>query len=535
MVASRDVVIIGAGHNGLVAAFYLAKAGFKPLVLERRDTIGGAAITEEFAPGFRCSILAHSTGPLLPEIVREMDLASHGLQMIEPEPRVFAPAPDGRAAVLYSDVRRSAESIRKLSNADAGGYERLHGALARAATVLRPLLTITPPSIDRPAQSKGDLWKLLQTGRSFRKLGKKEMFQLLRWGPMAVADFVAEFFETDLLRATIAARGIFGTAFGPWSAGSTATLLLRSAAEPNPAGTSAFPKGGLGALTAAMAAAARQSGAEIRKGAAVEKVLVKDGVATGVALTSGEEIAARAVVSGADPRHTFLKLVDPLHLDPEFVVKARNYRCVGNVAKLNLALSGLPEFTAIAKMGGDGEPARILSGRTHIGPGIDYLERAFDATKYGEISEHPCLEVSIPSLLDPSLAPAGKHVMSIYAQFAPYKLKKGDWESRADDLAKTVVHTLADYAPKLPRMIEAQQVITPLDLERTYGLTGGHIFHGELALDQLFTMRPIIDWSRYRAPVKGLYLCGSGTHPGTGLTGASGYNAAREILRDLRR
>jgi len=291
----------------------------------------------------------------------------------------------------------------------------------------------------------------------------------------------------------------------------------------------------MGALAQALAASAKQAGAEIRTGAAVGRILVKNGAVTGVALESGEEIAAGAVISSADPRRTFLRLVDPVHFEPDFLVKMQNYRSKGTTAKVNLALDGLPEFTALRGAGGRDVAATTLGGRIHIGPEIDYLERAFDDSKYGEFSREPYLDVTIPTLSDPALAPAGKHVMSIAMQFAPYKLKAGDWNTRRDELAAAVIKTLAGYAPNLPGMILARQVITPLDLEETYGLTGGHIFHGELALDQLFTMRPLLGWARYRTPLRGLYLCGSGTHPGAGLTGASGANAAREILKDLRR
>jgi phytoene dehydrogenase-like protein len=389
------------------------------------------------------------------------------------------------------------------------------------------LLTLAPPVIENP--SGGDLWKLLKLGQKFRGLGKKEMMRLLRWGPMAVADFVAEYFETDLLRAVVAARGIFGAAMGPWSAGSTALLLVRAASDPWPIGHSAFPRGGMGALTWAMAAAAQEAGAEIRTGTDVEKILVKNGSAVGVLLQGGQEIAAKRVVSGADPQRTFLRLLDPGDLLPSFAAKIQNYRSKGTVAKLNLALGGLPTFTALR----DFKSTAELAGRIHIGPGIDYLERAFDSSKYGEFSRAPFLEISIPSILDDSLAPAGKHVMSIHMQFAPYRLKSGDWRQRRDALADSIVNTLAEYAPDLPEKIVARQILTPADLEDTYGLTGGHPYHGELALDQLFTMRPLLGWARYRTPVKRLYLCGSGTHPGNGVTGISGANAAREILRDV--
>jgi len=527
--AARDIVIVGGGHNALVAAFYLAKKGLKPLVLERRAIVGGAAVTEEFHPGFRCSTVAHAGGPPLPSILSDMQLGRFGLERLESPLRLFAPSPDGRALSLYTDPAASARQIETFSKKDATQYVELCKGLDRLAPILGQLLTLTPPVIEKP--SKEDLWKLLKVGRKVRGLGKKEMMRLLRWGPMAVADFVAEFFETDLLRAAVAARGIFGAIMGPWSAGSTALLLLRAASDPHPVGNSAYPRGGMGALTAAMAASAKQAGAEIRTGAEVEQILVKNGAVTGVLLKDGEEIQAKRVISGADPRRTLLGLLDPVHLPPSFVVKMQHYRSLGVAAKLNLALDALPNFTAL-KNSSDGNAA--LAGRIHIGPGIDYLEHAFDDSKYGEFSRAPYLDISIPSILDSSLAPVGKHVMSIYMQFAPYRLKQGEWSQQRDALADTIIKTLAAYAPDLPGKILARQVLTPRDLEETYGLTGGHVFHGELALDQIFTMRPLLGWARYRMPVKGLYLCGNGTHPGSGITGASGANAAREILKDLR-
>jgi phytoene dehydrogenase-like protein len=327
----------------------------------------------------------------------------------------------------------------------------------------------------------------------------------------------------------VAARGVFGTFLGPWSAGSALVLLIRAAGDAHPAGSAFFAEGGMGALTQAMASAAQAAGAEIRSGAEVIEIRVKDCVAKGVLLSTGEEINAGAVISNADPKRTLLKLTDPTHLSPDFVQKLQHYRGNGTVAKVNLALSGLPTFTAL-KNG----KASALRGRLHIGNEIDYLERAFDASKYGNFSPHPYLEAAIPSLTDPTLAPEGKHVMSIYMQYAPYKLK-GDWETQRKALGQTVVRTLAQYAPDLPEMILTHQIITPQDLEEVYGLTGGQIFHGDLALDQFFTMRPLLDWARYRTPVQNLFLCGSGTHPGAGLTGGSGANAAREILKELKK
>jgi phytoene dehydrogenase-like protein len=525
--AQRDIVIIGGGHNGLVAAFYLAKAGFKPLVIERREQVGGAAITDEFHPGFRCSTLAHTAGPLRPEIVRDLQLEKHGLRLITPLVGVTALSPDGRALSLYQDADQAAQEIAAFSQKDAKKYSAFQESLGKMGKVIAEALATTPPDIDHP--SGGDLWSMLKTGRAIRNLGKKDMFRLLRWGPMAVADLAAEYFETELLRAVVAARGIFGTFLGPWSAGSSLVLLIRAAGDPHPAGSAHLAAGGMGALTQAMASAAKAAGAEIRSGVEVIEIRVKDGSATGVLLSTGEEIAAKAVVSNTDPKRTLLKLIDSTHLSPDFVQKLQHYRGNGTVAKVNLALSGLPNFTAI-KNGS----TNALKGRIHIGHEIDYLERAFDESKYGNFSRQPYLEAMIPSLTDPTLAPDGKHVMSIYMQYAPYKLK-GDWESQRRELGQTVVKTLAQYAPNLPELILTHQIITPLDLEEKYGLTGGQIFHGDLALDQFFTMRPLLDWARYRTPIQNLYLCGSGTHPGVGLTGGSGANAAREILKELKK
>ena len=522
----RDIVIIGGGHNGLVTAFYLARAGFRPLVLERAAQVGGAAVSDEFHPGFRCSTLAHAAGPIRPEIFRDMHLEQHGLRLITPDTCVTALSPDGRALSLYQDVAKSAQEIAAFSEKDAAKYPQFQQSLEKISKVIAEALATTPPDIDHP--SCGDLWSMLKTGRAIRNLGKKDMFRLLRWGPMAVADLASEYFETELLRAVIAARGVFGTFLGPWSAGSALVLLIRAAADPHPAGAVCFAAGGMGSLTQAMASAAKAAGVEIRTSAEVIEIRVHDGAATGVLLSTGEEIHARAVVSNADPKRTLLKLTDPTHLSPDFVQKLQHYRGNGTVAKVNLALAGLPKFTALKN--GD---ATALKGRIHIGHEIDYLERAFDESKYGNFSRQPYLEGTIPSLTDPTLAPPGKHVMSIYMQYAPYNLK-GDWEEQRRALGQTVVQTLAQYAPNLPELILTHQIITPRDLEEKYGMTGGQIFHGELALDQFFTMRPLLDWARYRTPIHDLYLCGSGTHPGAGLTGGSGANAAREILKELK-
>ena len=523
----HDIIIIGGGHNGLVAACYLAKAGFKTLVLERRGIVGGILVTEEIHPGFRCSTVAHSAGPLLPQVLKDLQLEHYGLEIIKPAVKVFAPDQNGNSLCIYNDAGRTACELETISAHDALSYPQFERSFKRIGRVLAPLLSMTPPTIENPTTS--ELWNLGKLGLSFRGLGKKDSFRLLRWGPMAVADLVAEWFESELLRATVAARGIFGAFAGPWSAGTSLGLLWQAAVDGHAVGPTSFVKGGMGALSEALAKAARAVGAEIRTRAEVAGIQIGEAKATAVVLSSGEVISARAIVSSADPRTTFLQLIDPIELEPNFLTKIRNYRSLGSVAKVNLALSALPAFNGV----GGVNAAEKLAGRIHIGPNIDYLELAFDAAKYGDFSPHPHLDITIPSLTDSALAPQGAHVMSIHAQFAPYKVKSGDWDTRRDELGDAVVNTLADYAPNLRELIVARQVITPLDLEREYGLSGGHIFHGEQSLDQFFVFRPLIGCAQYRTPIKGLYLCGAGTHPGGGVTGGPGANAGRDIMKDI--
>ncbi|MDQ1471844.1 MAG: hypothetical protein QOJ99_3324, partial [Bryobacterales bacterium] len=407
----------------------------------------------------------------------------------------------------------------------ARSYPEFERSFARIGWVLAPLMAMTPPSIDKPAVA--DMWNFGKVGLAFRGLGKQDAYRLLRWGPMAVADLVAEWFETETLRALVAARGISGAFAGPWSAGTSAGLLLQAALGGSAIASTEFPKGGMGGLTQALTKAALSAGVEIRMSVPVVHIETNDGKASRVVLESGEQISARVVVSNADPRSTLLSLVDPVDLDPSFLTKIQNYRASGVSAKINLALSGLPRFVGV-------DDEAMLSGRIHIGPDIDYLERAFDAAKYGAYSPAPHMDITIPSLADSALAPPGAHVMSIHVQYAPYKLKDGDWNSRRDEFADKVIDVLADYAPNVKGMIVARQLVTPLDLELSYGLSGGHIHHGEQSLDQFFTFRPIIGWAQYRTPIKGLYLCGAGTHPGGGVTGAPGANAAREIIKDFK-
>lgn len=514
-----NVVIIGGGHNGLAAAFYLAKAGFKPLVLERGDHVGGGAITTELCPGFKCPTLSHEV-LLHDQIAREMDLRRHGMELLSPTAQVCAVSENG-PLVLWTDDARSAEGLRARHPRDADAYPRFRDAIDRTASVLAVALTSPPPDIDSP--SAGDIWQLLKAGREFRALGKRGGHQLLRWAPMAVADFVREWFDDELLRAAIAAPGVSGTMLGPRSAGSTLVLLLREAHRHLSGQRRVQVRGGPGRLTQAMAAAATAAGAEIRTGAPVERIVVRDDRVEGV-VVAGQEIHAATVLSCADPKTTFLELLDPMDLAPDFLAKMRNYRALGTVAKVNLALSALPAFIGVTD-------ASMLTGRIHIGPDLDYLERAFDHAKYGETSAAPWLDISLPSVLDPELAPAGGHVMSVYAHYAPYTLRGSSWSSTQDALLATVLETLEQHAPGIRSAVVAANLVTPAALHTDYGFSGGHIFHGELSLDQLYAMRPLLGFGRYESPVGGLYLCGGGTHPGGFLTGASGRLAAQRVLR----
>ena len=526
-----DAIVIGAGHNSLVTAGYLAKSGLRTLVVERRERVGGIADTTELAPGARVPTLMHTVGRLRPSVVRDLDLKRHGLTLLAPEVRVFAPSPDGTALILYGDPARTAEGLHGRSEKDAAAYPDFDRRVRVLSRFLAALGDETPPDIVSPGF--GDALLGLRLGRAFRGLGRLDARTILRVLPMAVADFVAESFETDALQAAIAWRGVRFASLGPWSGGSTAVLLGDSAGnDGGAAGETVYARGGPGALAEALAAAARTLGAEVRTSADVIAVTTADGRATGVALASGEEIAAPMVVSGADPKRTLLDLVDPVTLGPSMRWRAGNIRQPGVVAKVNLVLSVVPRFPAA---NGD---ERLLRGRILVAPGIDPIERAFDASKYGRPSETPVLEATIPSLADPTLvsgAPEGTQVMSVIAQYAPYRLRDGDWDASREALGDRVMAVLESVAPGISSLVAARQVLTPLDLERDFGLTGGHPLHAEPALDSFFLWRPLLGYARYRLPVEGLYLCGSGAHPGGGISGWPGQNAAREILADAKK
>ena len=530
--SAYDVIVVGGGHNGLTAAAYLARAGQRVLVLEARDRVGGAAVTEEIAPGVRVPTLAHTVGRLRPAVARDLDLGAFGMALISPEVRVFAPQPDGRAVTLWADLGKSVESLRAWSDDDATAFVEFDRRVRALSKFLGDIGDETPPDIGGPGA--GDALLGLRLARAFRGMGREDGRTLLRVLAMAVADFVAESFTTEAVRATTAWRGVRHTAMGPWSAGSTSVLLADAAGNDSGGfGETVFAKGGPSAVSEALASAAKLAGAEIRTGARVASLATSEGGVTGVVLESGEEIAAPAVVSGINPKRLLTSLVDPVTVGPSMRWRAGNIRTPAVSAKVNLVLDGLPEFPAAA---GD---ARLLRGRIQIGTtSIDAMERAFDASKYGRFADQPVLEATIPSLVDPSLvagAAEGTHVMSVIAQWMPSGLTPTDWDGQRDVVGDAVLRSLESVAPGISARVTARQVLTPANLEREFGLTGGHPMHVEPALDSFWLWRPLLGWARYRMPVSGLYLACSGAHPGGGITGAPGRNAAREVLADRRR
>ena len=523
MTPTYDAIIVGGGHNGLVAAAYLARAGRRVLVLERRHLVGGAAVTEEIFPGYKFSVFSYVVSLLRPEIIRDLNLPGHGLQVL-PLESTLTPLPNGDYLASWADHDATRRELLRHSPVDAEAYDEFGRLMHHMAMAVRPILGMIPP--DPTSLSPKELLSLARLGRHFSGIGEEHFHALFKLMTMSAADFLDEWFECEPLKATKSASGIIGTFLGPRSPGTAYVLLHHYMGEIDGAFRAwGFAKGGTGAISEAIASAARGFGAEIRTNAPVAQVLVRDGRATGVVLENGDELRAGVVVSGLDPKQTFTRLVDPAQLPGDLVESIRRYKFRGSSGKVNLALDALPDFTC---MPGNGPHLR---GAISISPSIDYIERAYDDAKYGEFSRRPYMDIIIPSMIDPGMAPPGKHVMSIFVQYAPYNLNGGWTPERREAFGDTVIDTLAEYAPNLRSIIRHRQVITPHEIEATTGLTEGNIFQGELALHQLFFLRPAPAWSRYTTPIRNYYQCGAGTHPGGGIMGASGRLAALEILK----
>jgi len=525
--AGYDAIVVGGGHNGLVNAAYLARAGRRVLVLERRHVLGGAAVTEEIYPGFQYSVCSYVVSLLRPEIIRDLDLASHGLEIL-PLESTFTPLPDGDYLVRWADHDQTRQELYRHSPSDAEAYDLFGRLMYKMAFAVKPILQAAPP--DPTSFKPRDLLGLSRLGKHFAGLDGEEFAALYKLMTMSAADYLDEWFETEALKSTMSASGIIGTFLGPRSPGSAYVLLHHYMGEIDGAFRAwGFARGGTGSVSMAIARAAESHGVEIRTEAPVAEILADGGRVVGVALESGEEIRAPVVVSALDPKLTFLKLVDSAHLPEDFVEALRRFKIRGSSGKVNLALDGLPDFRSLPGVGPH------LRGAISISPSIDYLERAYDDAKYGEFSRQPYMDVLIPSMIDPGMAPPGKHVMSIFVQYAPYELNGGWNDTRREEFGDTVIDTLAEHAPNIRDIILHRQVLTPMDMETEFGLTEGNIFHGELSLHQLFFLRPTAAWADYRSPIRGLYQCGSGTHPGGGITGAPGRLAAQTILRDKKR
>ncbi len=518
-----DAVVIGGGHNGLVCAAYLAKAGRKVLVLERRHVLGGAAVTEELYPGFQFSVCSYVVSLFRPSIIRDLELAKHGMEII-PLETAFAPRIDDPGLCRWSDPGRTRHEISRFSARDAEIYPEFSLSMTKMAQLVRNI--IDSPAPDPTSWNPAELFKLLRLGRELQRGGAESVGMNLKLLTMSAVDFLDRWFESDVLKAVMSVSGIIGTFLGVRSPGTAYVLLHHYMGEIDGAFRSwGYSKGGTGGISLACARAAESFGSEIRTSAGVERVRIKNGRATGVVLANGDEIEAKTVISSCDPRLTFFGLVGRDHLDGDFVEQIERYKLRGSSGKVNLAVDRLPRFHGR-------EGTDFLRGDIAIAPSIDYLERAYDQAKYGEFSERPYLNVVIPSIMDPSVAPPGQHVISMFVQYAPYDIKEGPekWPSKREAFGDTVVDTLAEYCPGLKESILYRQVLTPWDLEQDFGLSEGNIFQGELSLEQLLFQRPAAGWARYRTPIKNLWMCGSGTHPGGGLMGAPGQLAALSML-----
>lgn len=523
--SSYDAIIVGAGHNGLVAAAYLAKAGRKVLVLERRHVLGGAAVSEEIHPGFTFSVCSYVVSLMRPDIIRDLELAKHGLELL-PLECAFSPYPDGRSLARWPDAAATRREIAAFSPKDAERYPEFGQAMGHLGRFVKHVIDNPPP--DPASFSPEHLMALLGLAEKVRGMPEDNLVQFAKLMTMSSADLLDEWFESDHLKAPMAVSGIIGTFLGVRSPGTAYVMLHHYMGEIDGAFRAwGFAKGGTGAVSMACARAAAAAGAEIRTEAEVSRFVVRNGKCEGVVLANGDEIRAKAVCSGLEPRLTMLKLAGAEHLPDDYSRRLGRFRLRGSSGKVNLAVDKVPEFSCRP---GDGLHIR---GDIAIAPSIDYLERAFDDAKYGAFSQRPYLNVVIPSLTDPTLAPPGKHVVSCFVQYAPYHLAEGPqaWPEQREAFGDAVVDTLAEYCPGLKESILHRQVLTPWDLEQDFGLTEGNIFHGELSLEQLFFLRPTWDSSRYQTPIRRLWLCASGAHPGGGIMGASGKLAANELLR----
>jgi phytoene dehydrogenase-like protein len=520
-----DAIVVGGGHNGLVNGAYLARGGLRTLILEQRDQVGGAAITEELRPGFWFTTFSYALSLLRPQIVQELDLPRHGFMPLLMSSR-FAPTPEGEYLWFTRNHDENLREIARLSPHDADAYQQYSHDMDRVCQAIKPLLDMVPP--DPFSDDPEELMALAAIGAGLRRLDKRTLHNAIRLLTGSAADFLDDYFESDLLKGWFASSGIIGSKVGPRSQGSGLVLLFHSLGEHDGEfGTWAFHKGGNGGFTQVLARAATAFGAEIRLAAPVERVLTRDGRAIGVALADGTELHAGVVVSALDPRRTFLELVDPRELPDDLVEDIRRLKFQGTSSKVNFALDGIPRYPPLADRGGE-----IFRGFLNIGPSIDYLERAFDDAKYGWYSREPYIDGTIQSTIDPDMAPPGKHVMSCFIQYTPYRLRDGDWDAERERLGDTVQGTLERYFPGFGDLVLQREVVTPLDIERTVGLSEGNIFAGELLAPQMFFLRPAPGWSQYRTPITGYYQCGSGTHPGGCVMGAPGRLAAGQILGD---
>ena len=525
-----DAIVVGAGHNGLTAAAYLARAGYSTLVLERRDIVGGCCVTEEIFPGCRASTTSYIASMLRPEVIRDLRLGDHGLRMVPCDPALQVPFPDGQLVSWWANRDQVVDVLRKISVKDAETFVRVDDRLKKLARYLQPFFLEPPPE---PGTQSFDGWsELFRAGKRFRGISSTEISQLVSFLTGSLGDFLDRNYESEEVKTLFLANNVYGKHGGPYQPGSALGLLfhLLSGGEHDQQGFYGHVMGGMGSITKAMAAAAQTFGAEIRTGCPVQQIDSRGGRVRGVVLEDGTEIRARVVLSNADPKRTFLGMIPERELPPDFIHSIRGIKMDGPCAKVNMVLAEEPRFT--------GTPASYMPQQRTLFtlvPSLEFAERCYDVAKFGEIPEELWVDCVIASNADPSLASPGKHIMTCFVQYVPYNLRRGTWDDNRDLLGDRVVKKIAEYAPNVPGAIVARQVLTPLDLERTYGLTEGNIFHGDLNLEQLFFNRPVAGWAQYRTPIAGLYLCGAGAHPGGGVTGAPGHNSAHQVLRDLKK